>query len=103
MLDENYVSIILSLSDVVDTCRVIMNTSVDDAFHARVSKCFTRCGRTKHCMHEVSTHESSNVSRSEYESMFGREGVVKENKVCLTNLVADTYLVCLPKNAKELE
>ena len=66
-----------------------MDTSVDDAFKMHTTKGVTLCGRTKDHMHAVNGCESKRVSKSEWESMFEKEGNVKENKACLTNLVAE--------------
>ena len=92
--------LLLSFADVVDVCRVEMGTSVDDIFCVHISKGIVRHGRTEHHAFAVSAHESNNVSRSEYESMFEQEGTVKENKIFRTKLVSDNPSCLHPRERK---
>ena len=82
-------SIIFSLACVADSYRAKMDTSVDDAFCAHASKIIDRCGPTEDRMRTVSGCKSNNVSRSEWEFVFEKEGIAKKNKVYSTNLVAN--------------
>ena len=53
-------------------------------------------------MHVVNGHESNNVSRSKSESMFEKEGNVKKNKVCLTNLLVDNSSYLCPHESERV-
>ena len=66
-----------------------MDTSVDYEFCARTSRCIARYELNECRLHEVNGHESSNVSKTEWEFMFEKKGIVKQNKFYLTNLVEE--------------
>ena len=56
MLEENSMRNFLSLADVADSNRVMIDTIVEDAFCAHISKGIAYHGRTEDCMHAVSYH-----------------------------------------------
>ena len=85
MFNKNSMRKFLSLLDVMDSYRVTMDTSVDEVFCTYTAQGIILCGRTKDRAHAVNGCESKSVSRSEWESVFEKEGDVKENKACLSN------------------
>ena len=102
-LDEKLMSNILSLADVKDSHRLTMGTRIEDEFCACTSKGITRYGRTEALMHVVDWCASNNVSRSGWEAMFDKEGIVKEKKIWLTNLEAENLSRLSPRESERVK
>ena len=65
MFDENHMSNIFSLVDVVDNRRVAMDTSIYDVFYAHAFKGINRRGCTENRMNSANGCANINVSKSE--------------------------------------
>ena len=88
MLDEDSMRSILSIAEVKDGHRATMETRIDNEFCAYASKVITCYGRTKDYMRAVNACTSNSITRSEWKSVFEKEGT-KGKKICLTNLVGE--------------
>ena len=65
ILDEDSISSITSLADVVYSCRKTMDMCFDNSFCARASKGNTFYGSAKDCMRAFNEYSRNSLSRSE--------------------------------------
>ena len=77
MLEEKSMRNVLYLVDITDSFRATMGTSIDNTLHDHTSKGITRCVWEEYYARAVNGSGSRKFSRSEWENMIGKKGIVK--------------------------